>query len=788
KAHFKYLEAAGASSINGTTDFDRTNYFETLPANQLELGLWLESDRMGYLADTLDREKLENQRDVVRNERRQSIENQPYGLVEEALFHGLFPKEHPYYASVIGSHADIEAARLKDVRNFFKQYYTPNNASLAIVGDFDKEKVKALVEKYFGTIPAGPPVPAITVKTPPITARRTVTVTDQVELPRLYMAWLTPVLFKPGDAEADVTAHILGGSKSSRLYKKLVYERQIAQDVSVSNQNLMLGSVFTIQVTAKPGVKLEDLEKAVNEEVAAMRTAGPTAQEVEGARNVIETHIIGGLENLGGFGGVADRLNMYNFFLNNPGYLPEDVARYNKVSVQDVQKFARDYLTDGSAVVVNGVPGKKVIDDVARQKEEAEKDATAIATAAEEDWRKSPPVPASAVKMSLPVPATFKLDNGLSVYVVEQHNLPVVAAHLVALAGSTANPIAKPGLASFTTDMLDEGTTKRPALKIASDLDQLGASLHTGCSQDGAFAAIYSLTKNVDPTFEILSDVCLDPAFDQKEIDRVRDHRITSLKQDKDRPTVVANQILYRKLYSPENPLHYDERGTIESNQKMSRDDMEKFWKQEFVPNNTALVIAGDVTTEQAKTIANKYFGNWKGSVAQNSLPEPKGAPERAVFIVNKDAAPQTALRLGTLGISHSNPDYVPARVFNTAFGGMFSSRLNMNLREKHGYTYGAHSGFNCLREVGPFSAAASVRTDVTGPAVTEFFNEIKGVESKPITPEELKMSKDSMVLSLPAMFETTSSVAGTTSDLFVFNLPNDYYRNLPTKINATTT
>src|SRR6266576_766189 len=246
-SHFHYLEAAGASDINGTTDFDRTNYFETLPSNQLELALWLESDRMGYLYGKLDSERLTNQRDVVRNERHQSTENTPYGLVEEELYHQLFPKDHPYYADVIGSHRDIDAARIDDVRAFFRQYYTPNNASLTITGDIDPAQAKVWVEKYFGSIPAGPPVPKITATTPPITAEKRAKVTDQVELPRIYMGWITPPIFEPGDAESDLLAQILGGGKSSRLYKKLVYEMQIAQDVQVQNSNLRLGSVLELQ-------------------------------------------------------------------------------------------------------------------------------------------------------------------------------------------------------------------------------------------------------------------------------------------------------------------------------------------------------------------------------------------------------------------------------------------------------------------------------------------------------------------------------------------------------------
>src|SRR5881394_2610127 len=295
-SHLHYLEGAGASDINGTTDFDRTNYFETLPANQLELALWLESDRMGYLPDKLDQANLSNQQDVVRNERRQSVENQPYGVVEEDLFHQLFPKGHPYYGDVIGSHQDIQSAKLEDVRNFFKLYYAPNNASLAIVGDFEPEHAKELVEKYFGPLKRGEDAPRITAHTPAITSERHAVIHDNVQLPRVYMGWLTSPIFKPGDAEADLAATILGGGKSSRLYKKLVYEKQIAQDVAVNQQSLILGSVFEVQATAKPGVKPEDLEKAINAELEAFRTNGPTEEELKRARNVLESRIIEGLE------------------------------------------------------------------------------------------------------------------------------------------------------------------------------------------------------------------------------------------------------------------------------------------------------------------------------------------------------------------------------------------------------------------------------------------------------------------------------------------------------------
>ena len=320
-SHFLTLEAAGATGINGTTDYDRTNYFETLPSNQLELALWIESDRMGYLLDTVDQAALSNQQDVVRNERRQSLENQPYGIAEEEIVHLLYPKGHPDDGYVIGTHEDIQAAKLEDVKQFFKRYYAPNNASLAIVGDFDPATARALVQKYFGSLKRGLPVPPIAVDTPTITTERRATVEDRVELPRLYMTWLTSPIFAPGDAEADIAAMVLGGGRSSRLYKKLVHELQIAQDVNVIQQSLILGSQFQITVTARSGHTLDEIERAVDAELQTLRTTPPDAREVERARNTFETRIITALEGLGGFGGVADRLNSYNHYLKTPEVL-----------------------------------------------------------------------------------------------------------------------------------------------------------------------------------------------------------------------------------------------------------------------------------------------------------------------------------------------------------------------------------------------------------------------------------------------------------------------------------
>jgi zinc protease len=788
EGHFRRLEAAGASEINGTTDFDRTNYFETLPSNQLELALWLESDRMGFLLEKLDDAKLENQRDVVRNERRQSIEGQPYGLIQEELFHQLFPKDHPYYASVIGSHADIEAARLEDVREFFRLYYAPNNASLAIVGDIDPEKTRALVDRYFASLPAGPPVPAVQVKTPPITAERRVVISDQVELPRIYLAWLTDPIYTQEDGACDLIAKILGGGKSSRMYKSLVYEKRIAQDVIAQQYSLALGSVFTIEATAKPGFGLDEIEAAIDAEIDNFCRHGASDAEIERARNTYASAIIRGLENLGGFGGVADRLNQYNHFLGDPGYLARDLARYENATPAMLQELARTRLARSARVVIHGIPGAKVVDDVPRSTPGPETEtvpAAAAPSAVTQDWRHAVPPPGPPSPLMLPVPISFRLDNGLTVYLLEQHGLPIVSSNMVLLSGSDRNPPELPGLASYTADMLDEGTRLRSALEIAGDADRLGASLSTGSNMDASVVAFRSLKKDSDAVFALAADVLLNPEFPESELVRLRNDRLTQILQQKDNPNTLAARQLYLELYGPQHPYGHIELGTEAANRAIVREDLFRYWRNGYSPAIAALIVAGDVTEEEVRQLAGKHFGAWTGAGLHPLPPPVQANPRKCIIIVDKPASPQTVLRVGQIGIERAHPDYVSTTVLNAALGGLFSSRINANLREKHGFTYGASSTFVYRRGPGPFLIGTSVRTDVTAPAVTEILYEIDQIRTADILPDELAAARDSIARSLPGMFETTPQGAATIGQLFVHNLPLDYYRHLPDQIDG---
>ncbi len=795
KAHFKFVEGAGATDINGTTDFDRTNYFETLPSNQFELGLWLESDRMGFLMEGLDRAKLTNQRDVVRNERRQG-EGRPYQAAHEALMHQLFPKQHPYYGDVIGSHADIEAARINDVRDFHQQFYTPNNATLSIAGDFDAATLKSLLTKYFGPIPSGPPVPPVDVTTPPVTAQRRVQVTDTVQLPQLQIGWLTAPLYTQADADIYIALTILGGQKGSRLEHVLVHDRQVAQSASCDNNALKVTGIGSCTITAKPGIKLEDLEKTVWEEIGKLQASPPTQSEIDAARVPVETQKISGLQRLGGFGGIADTLAQYDQYTGNPGFLAEDLARGAKTTPAAVQAAAKKYLTQQSSVVVYCTPGKKVTDDVPRSPDSTDADVKiqpAYAPAFEEaqSWRKSPPPAGPAPNIHLPVPTHFTLPNGLEVLLVEQHQLPIFTASVVTRAGAEANPVAQPGLAAFTGGMITEGSDLRPAQQQAQDGQRIGGELFSYTSMDAVTTGLSVLSNETAAAFDLLADAVEHPAFRAPDVDRIRKQRLVAIQQETDSPYAIAFRVGPLVLYGPDQPYGLPRSGTEKSLNSITRQDLLHFRDAHYGPADSALLLTGDLTEAQARDFATKYFAAWQGgppaSAAAQALPPPPAPPTFHLVLVNKPDSPQTALMAWGLGVPATDPNLPTIETMNYTLGGSFGSRINMNLREAHGYTYGAFSSFDTQRGGGPFFAGGLVRTDVTAPAAHELLSELHAITTTPPTDAELKAAKDARIKGLPGQFATTYDIDSALSNLFLYHRPLDYYANLPARLLSIT-
>lgn len=791
KAHIKYVQSAGATDVNGTTSFDRTNYFETMPSNQLELALWLESDRMGFLMEGLDREKLTNQRDVVRNERRQG-EGQPYYVAREQVFHLLFPKGHPYYGNVMGSHADVESARIADVRDFHQQFYTPNNASVAIAGDFDPKQLHELLLKWFGPIPAGPKVDPVVADTPPITSQRRATATDTVKLSQINIAWLTPPAFTPESYSVDAALFALGGAKVSRLDAALVYKAQTAQNVSCYSQSLKLTGMTMCSITAKPGIKLEDLEATFWSELGKLQQDGPTAEEVQSSKATDLTAKISGLQRLGGFGGIADTLDLYNQYTGDPGFLPKDVAMTEAVTVASTKAAAVKYLTKDAAVVVYCVPGKKILDDVPRSPADTDANVKIVNPyspdfEAAQDWRKTKPSPGPAPTLHLPVPVEFKLENGLEVLLVENHSLPVLTAEVVSRAGSENDQPAKSGLATLTAQIMSDGTVSRDLTKLAGDQERIGTSISANASMDSASIYMNVLTAHAAEGMDLLADVAQHPAFRADDLERDRKQRSISIAQEADNVQRMATRVGPRLVFG-DQPYGMTSSGTTESIAALTPADITGFYADRYAPQDSVLVLAGDVTRAEAEKLARQYFGAWASHAPSAAAIPPPPAPQPThIVILDKPGAPQTALYAYGLGVPASSPDADILDVMNYTLGSSFGSRINMNLREVHGYTYGARSGFTEYLNGGQFYSGALVRTDVTAPAAKEMMSEIRNFPKNPSTAEELAAAKEASIRSLPGKFETTAAIAGAMSGIFVYNRALDYYAKLPAKYEAVT-
>jgi zinc protease len=783
----KFIDAAGGTDANGSTNFDRTNYFFTLPSNQLELGLWLKADMLGWMIDEVDSVALANQQDVVRNERRQSVENQPYGIVEEATYQALYPEGHPYRAAVIGPHADIQGIRLQDVKDFARTYYRPNNATLVLAGDFDPKQARALVKKYFGTLKAGPKPPEVKVAMPEIKAERRLFVTDRIELSRLSLSWHTPPMFAAGDAELDVAAHVLGGGKASRLYGLLVRDRQLAQSVQVSQQSQSLSSVFGIEVVARPGASLDEIEKLVDAEIARLATTPPSATELAQARAVIETQLLQGLEKVTS---LADLVNHYNQMAGDPGFVGKDLARYRQATPAAVSATVAQWLKKDARVVVHATPGEQVLAaEVATPPMPKAGRGERESLNAAEAWRNKPPGAARAKALSLPAAQSFQLANGLTVIHAQKAGLPLVSASLVVRAGQGADPADKPGLAGFTAAMLPEGTATRSAQQIAEAAAALGATLTSQSGGEEARIEFSGLKAVAGQGLALLADVALNPAFAAPEIERLKAQRLAALAQVREQAPLLANAVANRVTYGEGHPLAANALGTEASIQATDAAALRAFWQGHYRPERAALVVAGDLSEAELRALVEPLFAGWKPvgqAPAAAPLPPARPVAPRTV-LVDKPGAPQTALAVVAPGPFAATPDAAEIKVMNAALGGLFTSRINNQLREVKGYTYGVFSGYTLGRERGQFGIRGSVRTDVTGAALSDMWKEIEGIRARPMGAAELNRVRNAQLLSLPGLFDTNFAVVSGYAGNWASGLPLTAITDLPKKYGAVT-
>ena len=650
----RLVDAAGGTDYNGSTNFDRTNYYFTLPSNQLELGLWIKADMLGYMIDEVDPVALATQQDVVRNERRQTTENRPYGVADEAVYHALYPQGHPYRAAVIGSHADIQSIRLDDVRAFARTYYRPNNATLVLAGDFEPARARALLRKYFGSLRPGAPVPPVAL--PPaaadvaISAERRVVVTDRVELPRLTLAWHSTPAYAPGDAELQLAAGVLGGDKSSRLYRKLVYERQIAQSVTAAQYGQALGSVFSIEVVARPGHTLDEIQAAVDEELAALAATPPSEPELLRARRALETQLFGRLETVGG---IADLLNEYNQLAGDADYLPKDLARLRAVTPESLRQAVARTLPRPARVAVLAQPGEQVLPPEVPTPplpETAKRAAGhGVSVNADEPWRRRRPAPGPARPLALPAGDRFALANGLTVVRVARPGVPLVSAALVLRAGQDANPPDRPGLAGFTAALLEDGTQARSATDFAEQVADLGATLAAKAGREDARIEFAGLRSGLADGLGLVADAARNAAFDPAEIERRRAARHAALLQQREDARATVAAVAQRAWYGEGHPLGASPLGDEAALAATTRDDLQGFWRSRYRPDRAALVVAGDVGADELRTLAERLFGGWQPDAAASDAPVRGTAPRPTaarLVLVDKPGTPQTALAL----------------------------------------------------------------------------------------------------------------------------------------------
>ncbi|HED65495.1 MAG TPA: insulinase family protein [Planctomycetes bacterium] len=764
--HFRLIQEAGGT-LNGSTTQDRTNYFEILPANQLELALWLESDRMGFLLPAMTQEKLDNQRDVVRNERRQSYENRPYGLVREVLLKNLFPADHPYSWPTIGSMEDLAQASLEDVSGFFHRWYGPNNATIAIGGDFDPDEALAMVERYFGPIPRGPEVEKPPVRDAHLDADRRVVMEDRVQLPQVTMVWPTVAMGNEQEATVNLLSDVLSANRSSILDHVLMEQEEIASSVTISNQASERAGYLTINVRPRPGVTLDRLEERVGELIDALAERGIDPARVERLKTRRIGDIVRGLETVGAR---TNRLARDNCFFGDPDRVGEEIAAIEAVSADAIQEAARRYLSGRPHLVISVVPVGHP---------ELAAGATA-GVAADEDGLDRSVQPAPGPQRPFHSPEVWRatLANGLPVYGTAFDSIPLTWISLAVPAGRLFETPANLGLAELTARMLNEGTEKLSGLQWTDTLDGMGATFSVGSTDDEIVLGMSVLNEHREEAMELLSDLVTSPRFAEEDFERIRRQQLLDIETQVDRPRAIASEVFARLLFGS-GVAGAPRLGTPETLEALTVDDVRAFWNEALVPARSHLSIVGDLDAAAASALCASLGEAWLESPSSTERsPATLRAIERegplTICLVDKPGAEQSELRIGHGGISRRDDDWFGAYAMNYVLGGSFTSRINLNLREDKGYTYGARSAFVGSRTGGYFVVSTAVQTAVTAPALVEALREVRGILDG-IQPEEADFARQAISLSLQRAYESGSARLAFLGAIGGLGLPEDY-------------
>ncbi|MAL00458.1 MAG: peptidase M16 [Citromicrobium sp.] len=790
---FKYLQEMGATDYNGTTDFDRTNYFETVPTGALERALWLESDRMGYLLGAITQEKLDNQRGVVQNEKRQG-DNQPGGLVFYEIIKTLYPEGHPYDHNVIGSMADLDAATMSTVQNWFRDNYGPNNATLVLAGDISAAEAKPLVEKYFGPIARGPVNDPAQADVPVLKEDVRTVMKDQVAATSIDKYYSVPGITDRDLTALNVGAQILGGLSSSRLDNALVRDEQIAISVNAGNYAFQRVGILDIGATAKPGVDPAVVEKRLNEIIADFIQNGPTEDEVRRAATSSLAGTIRGLEEVGGFGGKAVTLAEGEVLAGDPGFFERQMNILATLTPGEVKAAMQKWMTRPAMTLVLE-PGEREgeYEEAASVASSDDASEDAAPAASEITVTKVRPAPEISQLTALDFPDVTEtsLPNGIKVYYAQRDAVPATRVTISFDAGSAADPIDKRGLEGLTLGLMDEGTTTLNSRELAEAQERLGANISTGGGVDRSTFTLSSLSANLEPSLELLADVVRNPAFDPAEIERIRAQTVTSIQQSLKSPSGLAYYVASPLVYGADNP--YGGSGTVESVGALTRDDLVNFKQTWLRPDNATVFVVSNLPLAEVMPDLEEAFGNWAAPATpkgQKDFSSLAAAPESArIVLVNRPNSPQSFIVGGEITpYSASDETIVDLTNANNALGGNFLARLNMNLRETKGWSYGVRGGPSINEGAVAYFVQAPVQADRTGDALAEIIKEVgEFVPTRGVTDEELTRNVNNEIRQLPGQFETSSAVLGAMQNNVKYGRPMDYYETLADKYRGQT-
>jgi zinc protease len=767
---FQKIQAAGGT-LNGGTSNDQTIYFEVVPKNALEMALWLESDRMGYLLPTVTTEALLNQQGVVQNEKRQGVDNQPYGQTSYVIGKLLYPEGHPYNWQVIGSFEDLANATVEDVRNFFRRWYGPNNATLVIAGDYDEAQARAWVEKYFGEIPASAPVTDPEPQNVVLTATKRAFHEDNfARSPELNMVFSTVPQYTADAYALSMFGQLFSNGKKAPLYKVIVEEEKLAPSASAFNGSQEITGSFRIRIRAFPGIALTDVENGIKTAFSRFEEDGFTEEDLDRIKAQVETGFYGGISSVLS---KSFQLASYAEFGGSPGFIEEDIRNTLAVTPDDVWRVYNTYIKDKPFVLTSFVPrGQTELVAEGSERFVIPEDPAGLESAAAAMQvppldplpsafdRTVEPAKGPTPSVTLPTVWTHTYANGLRLYGIEQHEVPLVQFSLTLEGGMLLDDIEKVGVANLVTDVMMEGTANKTPLELEESIDGLGANI---------------LKSKAGDIFGLVEEILLEPRWDEAEFARIKDETVENLNRQSVSPAAVANNVFGTLVYGESSLLGKNTMGTEETVKSITMDDLRDFYAENFSPSASYVTIAGDITQAEAVELFRPLEERWPAKeVPDLSFPEPQPQARTALYFVDIPGSRQSQIYVGQLALPRSDPDFFATSVMNYQLGGNFNGVLNMILREEKGFTYGAGSGFVGGLYPGTFQASSSVLSAATRESVEIFRDEIARYREG-ISEEDLTYTKDAMTLSNSRRFETAGSLLGMLGQIATYDLPFDY-------------